>query len=197
MRLSDALEITQVESDEANNRAPQKRTMRLGDGISLEVIPMQFVDGIFVTKPEDVAATKAKGRIGIVEQWRRIDKTELAPFNPESAFKAIDLMDAANRLRQDEAKDESRVGNFLRGAARGGVIGGISSSILTPLNAKERRELDIEIVMTALRGFEEERVRGRTWGAKVTEGIAHLPGFMIEFILIKDFLTSRLALWEP
>ena len=182
MRLSDALEVTQVESDKANGQSPPKRTWRLGDGISFEPIAMKFTEGIFVTKPEDVAATKAKGKIGVVEQMRRMDKTELIPFNPESMLKAVDLMDAVNRLKQDQAKAESRVGNFLDGAKRGGVIGGVSSSIRSPFNAKERRELDIEIVMTALRGFEEERIRGRTWGAKVTEGIAHLTGFMVEFI---------------
>ncbi len=182
MRLSDALEVTEVESDKANGQRPPTRTMRLGDGVSFEVIPMQFIDGLFVTKPEDVAAAKAKGPIGAVEQWRRMDKSELAPFNPESMLRTFDLFDAVNRLREDQVKAESRVGNFLKGAGRFGLVGGISSGIQTPLDAKERRELDIEIVMTALRGYEEERIRGRTWGAKVTEGLAHMPSYLVEFI---------------
>jgi flagellar biosynthesis GTPase FlhF len=141
-------------------------------------------DGIsFDIAPEERARVAAKGEIGFMEQLRRTDKTELIPFNPESVVKSIELLDAVNRLRNDSAKAENRVDNFLEGSLRfGGPIAGISSAMQTPLSAKERRQKDIEIVGRALQSYEEEAIRGRTIGAKITEGVLHLPGFMVEFL---------------
>jgi len=160
VRMSDAFSATATEEspDEQSNKFRTKTGgIRMGDAASLEMIPTSFNDGIFQLSPEKVKSLEDKGKIGWREQWQKQDKTEtFIPFNPEAAFKAVNLLGAVNRLGSEDDPDIEDEGN--------------------------QRQRDIDLVIQSIEMWEEERIRGHTIGAQVLKGVTYMPAFMIEFI---------------
>lgn len=142
MRLSEAVALDNVDEPQG---------MRLGDVVSMDRVDLGS-GSIFQATPEQQAEWAGRGPIGFFEQARRQDKTEMIPFNPESAVKSVKLLNAVNRLKKDEYSELTK------------------------------KEQDISLINTFLEKSEEERVRGFTIGGRVTQGVAVLPGFMVEFL---------------
>jgi len=170
------------------------QVMRLGDFLSMgreDIPPTAAPELFFKYSPEEERKIKEKGRIGYFEQAVRQDITEMIPFNPEGAIKAIDLLDAVNRLKTDDYKTESRLEMFTRGARglAGHPIGGVIAAVKKPRNAEERKQDDIDLVNAFLMKAEEERIRGYTIGGRITQGVAGLPGYMIEFLVTGGLAT--------
>lgn len=154
MRLSDVPEEPVV-----SDTAPEKKTvvMRLGD---LESFSNVQVDaGILEVDDSEREAWRSQGPIGWMEQWRRQDKTEMIPFNPESAVKAGKLFFSVNRIQKNEGSEEQRT-------------------------------KDLDLVNGYLRGLEEQRERGFTFGGRIAQGVAYLPGFMGEFLATGGAATA-------
>jgi len=147
MRLSD-FRATATPKDEPE-------IMRLGDWRSLERIETPELNEVsfFETSDEQRKQWKDAGKIGYFEQAIRQDKSEMLPFNPESAVKSIKLLNAVNRIKRDKYE-----------------------------NDPEQKNIDMNRVNNFLRLSEEERIRGYTIGGRVTQGVAALPAFMIEFL---------------
>ncbi|KKL86656.1 hypothetical protein LCGC14_1942520, partial [marine sediment metagenome] len=145
-RLSDVLDTTDFSESTKNYRmgdiesVGRLQTPELND---FEIVPVS---------EEQKAIWKKQGPIGYSEQAIRQDKTEMIPFNPESAIKAISLMNAVKRIQRD---------NYAKNP--------------------DQKEVDVQRVQKFLLKHEEEKIRGFTIGGKITQGVAALPGFMIEF----------------
>ena len=148
MRLSE-IEQMPVRTDDA-----EPTHYRLGDLMSLSRIPESTTitaEGLFDVDASQRNEWRQRGKIGFMEQWRRQDKTEMIPLNPERAVKSVQLFNAVNRLRSGQSTDEQRT-------------------------------LDQDRVSRYLLGVEEERARGFTIGGRVMQGVAELPGFIVEFL---------------
>lgn len=160
IRMSDAFSATATE-ESPDEQIQKFRTktggIRMGDAASLEMVPTSFNSGIFQLSPEKVRSLEDKGEIGWREQWQRQDKTEtFIPFNPEAAFKAVNLLGAVKRLGSEDDPDIEGEGN--------------------------QRQRDVDLVIQSIEMWEEERIRGHTIGAQVLKGVTYMPAFMIEFI---------------
>ena len=144
-------------SDFLTTTAPkdEPEIMRLGDWRSLERIETPELNEVsfFETSDEQRKEWEDKGKIGYFEQAIRQDKSEMLPANPESAVKSIKLLNAVNRIKRDKYE-----------------------------NDPEQKNIDMNRVNNFLRLSEEERIRGYTIGGRVTQGVAALPAFMIEFL---------------
>lgn len=133
------------------------RGMRLGDVMSLERI--EITKELDLSKSleipdEQIKAWGKMGKIGYWEQAQRQDKTEMIPFNPEGAMKSFKLLKSVNRLKKN--KYENTPGQKIQ---------------------------DTNRVKNYLIRAEEERIRGFTIGGKITQGVAVLPAYMVEFLL--------------
>jgi len=158
MRLSDMMASPSPAPDEPE-------VMRLSDMQSVQTLVSEtdetaypespYTDIISSFTPEETAAAEAQGKIGYLEQAQRQDKTEMIPVTGsiEGGVKSVKLMTAVNRYKKDEY------------ASRGD------------------RFKDVDMINRYLWKLNEERVRGYTWGGRITQGVAALPAFMIEFLL--------------
>ena len=83
--------------------------VRMGDVMSFERtdLPEANIAGMYQVSEEQEKKWKAQGKIGYFEQAIRQDKTEMIPFNPEGAIKAIKLLNVVNRLKQDRYEEET------------------------------------------------------------------------------------------
>jgi len=146
-RLSDVMQMQNAEDE--------PEVMRLGDLMSTEKIAAPELNeaGFFQVTDEQRKEWEDLGPIGYFEQAIRQDKTEMIPFNPESAVKSVKLLNAVNRVKRD--KYEANPG---------------------------QKDKDTQLINNFLRMSEEERIRGYTIGGRITQGVGALPGFMIEFL---------------
>jgi len=129
--------------------------MRLGDYLSTEEDSLDtknIENAFYAPTTEEIQDWKSKGEIGYFEQAIRQDKTEMIPFNPEAAVKSIKLLRAINRMKADKYTD------------------------------KDSKDKDFSTINDFLKKKEEERMRGYTIGGRITQGVAILPGYMIEFL---------------
>ena len=138
-----------------NSAADKPNLIRLGDIVSSEKesLPELNEQGFITISDEQRKQWETLGPIGYFEQAIRQDKTEMIPFNPEGAVKSIKLLNAVNRIKKD---------NYA--------------------NNPDQKNIDIESINNFIFKSEEERIRGFTVGGKITQGVAALPGFMIEFL---------------
>lgn len=144
-RLSDFLSSDLPATDEPS-------VMRLGDFVSTDPVEVSISEGFYDVPVEQREAWKAKGKIGWFEQWERIDKTEMIPFNPEGAIKSVSLLNSVNRLKEDKYQDPAQ------------------------------RDRDVERIDSFLLRMEEERTRGVSVMGQIAQGVSYLPGFMVEFL---------------
>ena len=158
VRMDDALNSSSSRTDagsELRGKDDGKTGgLRMGDAMSLEMVPTAFVDGAFVVSPEKIQSFKDKGKIGYKEKWERQDKTELIPFNPEAAFKAVTLLGAVNRLSSGEDPVDE--------------------------GATDQRFKDVALVTQAMEMWEDERIRGFTIGAQVVGGLSYMPSVIAD-----------------
>lgn len=156
MRLDEAMAPTATaETTTTQTAAP----VRLGDVQSAEPVRLEHPAGkdfIFTVPPETKAQWDAKGHIGFFEQWGRQDKTEMLPFNPEGAVKAVDVLFSIDRMRKAQQE----------------------GSGISPAQVAEDQQKVTDFLMRA----EEERHRGYSLGGDVARGIANIPGYAIEFL---------------
>ena len=135
--------------------------VRFGDIMSLERTEIPEANEFFFqTTDEQRSEWETQGPIGYFEQAIRQDKTEMIPFNPESAIKSIKLLNAVNRVKKDRYEKDPA-----------------------------QKDLDIILINKFLEKSEEERVRGYTIGGRITQGVAVLPAFMVEFLMTGGMAT--------
>ena len=146
-RLSDIADNFDYSEDTENFRLGDIESVSRVD--TLELNDFQIVP----VSEEQKAIWEKLGPIGYGEQAIRQDKTEMIPFNPESAVKSVSLLYAIKRIQRD---------NYAKNP--------------------DQKEIDTERVQRFFLKHEEERIRGFTIGGKITKGVAALPGFMLEFL---------------
>jgi len=102
----------------------------------------------------------AKGKIGFFEQAIRTSKMEKVPVIglPALVYEAAAFKRAHTRLQKNDYKDD-----------------------------KDLKAHDTALVDKALEYAGEEQLRGLTLGAKIFEGAAQLPAYMVEFAISKFF----------
>src|SRR3990172_6973030 len=118
------------------------KTIRLDDFMSLSrnqtigqtAADSDFADGVFEVSQEQRDEWAKKGPIGLAESWRRQDKSEMIPFNPESAVKGSILLGSVKALREQNTTVETKdfalknINNYLEKweeeRTRGFTIGG-------------------------------------------------------------------------
>lgn len=137
------------------NAENEPEVMRLGDVLSTEKETTSELneEGFFQVTDTQRREWENLGPIGYFEQSVRQDKTEMIPFNPEGAVKSVMLLNAVNRVKRNKYN-----------------------------NDPTQKDKDVLLINNFLRKSEEERIRGYTVGGRVTQGVAALPGFMIEFL---------------
>jgi len=146
----------------AANNPTDKKLFRLGDLDSMQREKLDAsgfdANGFVDVGDAQRKLWKERGKIGYMEAAQRVDKTEMIPFNPEGAIKSVRLLNAVNRIKDDQNGK--------------------------PIYAEKpgQRSIDLIRINNFLLKTEEERVRGFTIMGKVTSGVAALPGFMVEFI---------------
>lgn len=149
-------EVTRLD-DYLRNSEPVKEQegIRLGDFLSLPR-PEGNIESpsFFQATEKQINIWKKEGPIGYFNQSVRQDKTEMIPFNPEGAVKSVQLLRAVKRLQADDYKENPT-----------------------------SKALDVERVNNFLEKSEEERIRGFTVGGRITQGVAALPAFMVEFLI--------------
>ncbi len=148
-------QITRLDDYLKNSEpAREQEAIRLGDYLSLPRPEGNIESPSFFQASEtQISKWKQQGPIGYFDQAIRQDKTEMIPFNPESAIKSVQLLRAVKRIQADNYKENPTAKND-----------------------------DISRVNLFLEKSEEERIRGFTIGGRITQGVAALPGFMIEFL---------------
>ncbi len=97
---------------------------------------------------------RAKGRIGVFEQWNRTSKLEKIPFAGmgSSVHDAWTFHTSYDRLRKDEYTDEGL------------------------------RAQDIEVVKKSLRYAAEEQIRGVSIAGRIADGVTSMPAYAVEFM---------------
>lgn len=141
------------------------RSMLFSEAVKIRRLKDFDEEGIINIPDEKKREFELKGEIGFVEQLRRQDKTEMLPFNPESAFKAIALKRTFDRLEKNQYE-----------------------------NFPPQKQLDLDFVNNFIEKSVEERTRGFTIGGKVAQNVTALPAFMIEFLATGGLATGAKTL---
>lgn len=185
--VQDVYEPNLVAPDEAERRAEESLRMAVDTNLPAAVIDDHYD---FAAEEEKwlagriAAGQELLGKIGLAEQVARMDGSdwlERAPFSPWGMLKAVDMYLAVNRLRKNDYESLTKQ-LAIEPAGRPSRLGLAEwrAQVTTP---EELRRRDVDLVTDFFEKQWEEQSRGRTFYAKVFDGVSYLPGWMIEFLI--------------
>ncbi len=127
--------------------------------------------------------------IGFVEQLKKIGQNwpEYIPFSPASLYKTWEIYNAGKRLqanaygKERKPKTEEWVISGTPPSGGGYTTGFLPEQRGVPGAVGYSRKADLDLVLDYMLEQNELRERGMSVGAMAAEGIARLPGWMIEY----------------
>lgn len=174
------LDLKEVENEAVN-------TLRLADETENPISVVEdfykpIVEEENQLKPFFKEEWKTQGKIGLIEQIRRMDDVDWSsrfPFSPIGALYTLDIYQATKRLQKDDYVNLPEFKRKTRTTPTE-MMGVYKYTTLTP---SEQRQYDVELLEQYFLKMNEEQSRGTTFGAKVFSGATYLPAWMIEFFL--------------